>query len=39
MESKCVNCGSPLATENIDGHEVVFCVTCGDPEPEADDAN
>ena len=30
MEAKCINCGNPLSSENIDGQMVVFCPTCGD---------
>ncbi len=37
QEAKCTNCGNPLASERIDGHEVAFCPTCGDQEPKGVD--
>ena len=40
MDPNCVNCGNPLSSETIDGQMVVFCPTCGDPEPKGvDDAD
>lgn len=38
MNPLCPNCGTPLATETIDEHKVVFCVECG-VEQEVDDAD